>query len=424
MAGLLVGFDLCDVYSHICVVNHEANRLEDIFYDDTNHNLMMPTAICKCRGIDQWKIGQDALESALSNTGIIVDKLLRLVSQEGTSTLEGVCYRADELLVLYVQYALEKILQLQNEEDYIEQIVFTLRKLDIPIMDAIMQCMENMKIKSNNVRIISHTESFMFYLLSQKPEVYANTATLFDLSDDSMMYYECKISRGMNPQICQVTKEKLEDNFNLRILEEPSGKRMADSIMFGCANRLLEKKIVSSVCLSGKGFENVSEWDGRFLKYICNRRKVYYEPLLFVKGAALLAVDRTRSRSAYPYICVCEGRIGSTISMEVIAKAVPQKITLVKAGDNWYSAQTTLDFIIDGEDALTLEVTPIGQKKGKMIRIPFDQFPPRPNKTTRVSLKMIFENEDVLRLEIKDLGFGSMFPSSGITIMRELKLNG
>ena len=53
------------------------------------------------------------------------------------------------------------------------------------------------------VHVISHTESFAYYVLSQRKELWSNQVGLFELSEDRLCYYEMKVQRGMRRNMVQ-----------------------------------------------------------------------------------------------------------------------------------------------------------------------------------------------------------------------------
>ncbi len=414
MEGVYIGLDLCDGYSRLCPVHPGGKTMEELFPEEEKQ-LVLPTTLCKCRGVGEWRIGERAYETALMGNGIMVDKLMRLVSKEGTATLEGVCYQAADLLYYYLSNLLAAFLG-EHAPAEVDGLVVTLRELDVKTMDAVMEALEKIGISREKIRIISHTEAYLFYLLRQPVEILANMSCLFDLSEDGMTYFECRLTRGVKPQICYVTKEELEEGFNLNILDTPQGMKLADSIMYACGDRMLGRKVFSSVYLSGKGFAHVDRWQGKFLPFLCARRRVFYEGGLFAKGAALMALWKNPG----DYIFVCEGRITTSVFMDVIRNGVHRRLILAEAGMNWYEAKNEVDLILENTDPIRLELLPAGQRNSKTVLIPLDSFPVRPSKTTRVSLKLQFTGENQFHISVKDRGFGSFFPSTDVEVEKDI----
>lgn len=419
MNGLIIGFDLCDSCTQIAVYDEEAAEAAGVEFSEGMEEI--PTTICKSRRKDEWKIGEAACEMALLGAGIVVDKLLRLVKKGGHATLENRTYQAQELLEIYIR---EALLYVKEKYDRpIAQLVFTVDELDRVLLDELMKSVRNLGFLEEQVAIISHSESFLYYLLRQNTDNFANIAAVFDLSKEGLWYYECDVLRGMNPQIARAAGTRLEEGFSLDILESEAGRKLADNIFQACVDRQFGRKIVSSVYLTGRGMKTVQEWGTKSLARICNRRKVYLENQLFAKGAVWMGVAKADPALVkYPYIMVGEGRILADVGMNMQVAGVSKSLLLLEAGDRWYTARGKVEFILDDCDSIDLQITQAGNKRSVTKKIPIGELPNRPNKTTRVRLEAEFTSETDLRVTITDLGFGELFPSDGTVLVRELSL--
>lgn len=407
MDGLIIGLDLCDSYTKVSCLEED-------------RTWTMPTVICKKKKEDQWLIGKEAYASALVGDGIIADKLVKMVSKEGITTIEGVKYTGEELLKLF----LEQVLRLPAQElkkEQVSQMVVTLHTVDSKLMDALMYCADYLKIPRTQVHVLSHTESFIYYVLSQKKDIWNNQVGLFDLSELGLTYYELKVQRGLRRMTVVAESETLEEGFNLDILDHASGAKLADKILCSCGERLMKKKLFSSVFLTGKGFER-QDWAGEFMKLLCNRRKVFVDPDLFAKGAAFRAVDHTSEKTAYPFICVCEGRLQASVSLNVLMNGKENQLILASAGDNWYEAKTTVELLLDRQDYIELMITPLDTKGKRLMRIQLEGFPKRPDRTTKVELSIGFTDEHTMVAVMKDKGFGELFPASDAVVRQEVTL--
>lgn len=407
MDGLIIGLDLCDSYTRICCYDREKSWC-------------IPTVICRKKDEDAWYVGEEAYAYTLVGEGIIVDKLIKMVRKEGTATLCGTKYEGLSLLTTF----LKKILKLPMEEffcDEVKQLVVTLQKADARIMDSLMHCADSLGIPRDRVHIISHTEAFVYYVLNQKKEVWSNQVGVFDLSEDSFHYHELKVQRGLRKLMVIAEDEALEESFNLDILDTPSGGKLADKILSSCADRLLQKKLFSSLFLTGKGFER-HDWATDSMKLLCHRRKVYMEPELFARGAAFRGMDYLQEKSAYPFTCICEGRLHSTVSLRVIHKERESQLVVAAAGDNWYESKSSVDLIVDDQDYIEFMVTPMDPKQRRLIKIDLDGFPKRPSRTTRLGISFGFLDERTMAVVLKDKGFGELFPATDAVIRQEVML--
>lgn len=409
MDGRKLGLDLCDGYTKLSCWGQEKTW-------------SFPTVVCRKKEEDVWLIGEEAYASALMGDGVIVDKLLKLVRKDGTSTISGVKYRGVEILVRF----LEKVLMLPETDltspgAWVEQLVITIPEVEARLLDCLMYCGDYLQIPRERIHIISHTESFLYYVLSQKREMWNNQVGMFDLSEEGLFYYEMKVQRGMRKVTVVAEKEKLDEGFSLDILNSPSGMKLADKILCACGERFLQKKLFSSVFLTGKGFEN-QDWAVEFMKIVCARRRVFAEPALFSQGAALRAMDLTGDKTSYPYVLICDGRLDTTVCVNVFHQDKENQLVLAAAGDSWYESKSTVDFILDHQNYLEFSMVPLDSKKTKTVKMVLEGFPERDDKTVRIQTQVGFLDEKTMAVVVKDLGFGEFFPSTGAVIRQEVMI--
>ncbi len=420
MQELLLGIDICDDYSQISYYNPQALDVENIGLTDEENSCMVPTVICKEKGTDSWFIGEEAYRCALYGRGTMVDKLVKLAGKGGTATIEGVKYTAGDLLQIFVRQILEiPIIRLNVRE--IGAVVFTFQNKSSLLMDIMLQVTEDMGIPRERIHMANHAEAYLFYVISQKKDLWINQSCLFDLSETGLHYYELNVIRGRKPQVVEVKHEELEEGFSLEILETGAGKKLGDTILTSCAERLLQKKIVTSVFLTGKGFED-GQWASGFLRFVCNKRRAFAGPGLFAKGAAYMACDSVQETTSYPYVCLCEGRLSSTISMQVNHEGRERQLVLAAAGSDWYEARASASFILDNTNLLEFMVTPVGNGRQTKLAISLDEFPARPNKTTRVEVIAAFSSESQISIWVFDRGFGEFFPGSDQMIRQDFQI--
>lgn len=418
MDGLVLGLDLCDGYTQLSCWGRE-------------ESWTFPTVVCRKKEEDAWLIGEEAYARALMGDGIMVDKLIQLVLKDGTATIAGTKYRGMELLGRFLEKALTLPLETgtdaeeQESEERaggrIKQLVITVPKIEAHLVDCLMYCADYLEIPRQRVHVVSHTESFLYYILSQKREVWNNQVGMFDLSEDGLGYYEMKVQRGMRQVTVVAEWEKLDEGFSLDILNSPSGMKLADKILCACGERFLQKKLFSSVFLTGKGFET-TDWAGEFMKMVCSRRRVYGEPVLFSQGAAYKAVDLTREKTAYPYVMICDGRLDTTVSVKVLHQDQENQLVLAAAGDSWYESKSSVEFILDHQDYLEFVVTPPDPKRKKTVKITLEGFPQREDKTLRILVQIGFLDEKTMAVVIKDRGFGDFYPATDAMLRQEVMI--
>lgn len=408
MDKLIIGIDLCDAYTQAAVAGR----------DET---WVIPTVICRKKTDGGWYVGEEAYKYTLMGEGVIVDKLLSLAVKDGTATISSVKYQGAELLRMYMERILAMI-RAEYPGVPVAQLVISLENMEMKLMDCLMGCADALGISRDLVHIASHTECFVYYVLSQKRDVWGGQVGMFSLSDEALRYYELKVVQGPRQMTAWAEHEDLEEGFSLNVLDSPSGARMADQILCACGERLLQKKLYSSIFLTGKGFGR-TDWAPEFMKQVCHRRRVFAEPSLFAGGAALKAGDYLEERSSYPFVCLCEGKLRSTVAMEVMKRDSRIQIALASAGESWYEARSVLEVILDGQEEIELIITsPQNPKQKRLVRIPLEGFPKRPPKTTRVRIAVGFLDERTMVVKIVDRGFGELFPKTDAEIRQEVRV--
>ena len=126
--------------------------------------------------------------------------------------------------------------------------------------------------------------------------------------------------------------EELEEGFSLSVLDTGSGAKMADKIPLRPAGAFSAEKIFSSIFLTGKGFcENrlgagIHETDLQQEKSLCGDGS-------FAKGAAMKAEEYLTESDSPSFVCLCEGKLWSTVSMEVMKRDAKSELVLASAGE-------------------------------------------------------------------------------------------
>ncbi|MGN0298403.1 MAG: DUF5716 family protein, partial [Lachnospiraceae bacterium] len=419
----VAGIDLCDDYCQMSSWLLDKNEPSEIEWEEGKRTCLIPMVICKRRGADEWLIGESAFQEALMNKGILSDQLIHLVSINGNATMEGYTYSAANLLMIYIAKCVEFLRQ-KNGNSKLLYLTFTVQNLNLYLVNAIYNVCDSIGMTRKNVCIISHEEASTWYFLNQK-QFGAGKSAQFDLTDKGLYYYEMTLSRAGRTVQANMHCEKLDEGFHLSILEQASGKKMADSILLSCAKRLLEGKNISVIYLTGKGLNRCQEWSQSFIEYICvQNRKVFYCKSLFAKGAAYMAMSQIPGNSVVSYLMHCEGMVNATLSVNALYKGGLKKITFVQDGQHWYEPMEPLEFLLNDERKIELLISQDGNKSTqKMVFDLNGIFPERPSRTTRVSFQMKFLSQNQAKIAIEDLGFGELFPASGEIYKGYIQLN-
>lgn len=408
MAPKVLGIDISD------------NSTSVVSYSQENA-LHFPTAIGRMRNEDRWVIGEDAFAMVLDGRGVKTDKLLKTLTRGGSSTLNGIKYTGVELMTAFLQALIDCSME-EFQSSYPEKIVVSIPSINRDIVEKFFLCFKELGYLRNSIHIISRCESFIYYVISQKKEIWNNQVGLFALADAKLTYYELRAHRSAKYTRVYAESEGMDEGFNLELIDTAAGAKLADKILISCAERLMKKKIFSTIMLTGKGFERI-DWAPSFKKFICSGKKVFVDRDLFAKGSCYRGVDLALDKPIFNFTCICEGRLDTSISLNMKKRDTEYVYSLAEAGDTWYDSEKKFRVIVDGDSSIDLILSPVDTyKKKKIVKIPLDFIPQRPPKTVRVELEAKFNNGRTLLLGIKDTGFGEIYPSSGKSILKEVEL--
>ena len=389
-----------------------------IFYPD-DEALIFPTVISKKKCEDAWVVGEDAYALALDGKGIITDKLLKLTRKDGIATIDGTRYEGKEILKIYfreiINAGMEKLYKEKPEE-----VVVAMAGLEEDIVGDIREAFVGLGYQPNHIHIISKEESFIYFVLSLKKDIWNNKVGMYDLSDVSLTYYEMLVNRNSRKLLVNAESENMDEAFNLQILNNPSGAKLADKILTSVAEKVMDKKKFSSIFLTGQVFAE-HEWADGFISYLCSRGKVYLDTNIFAKGAAFKGVDLASENSIYNLTALCEGRLRSDVYINVENNGKDGKIYLAKAGDFWGEPDTELLMIPDEKEVIDISVVGVDGKVKKNIPIVLDFLPKRPIKTRRFYFRTKFRDDKIMDVEIEDAGFGDMYPPTDVK--RNIEVN-
>ena len=436
----IIGIDLTDTDTTIAM-------------SDSDKCFHFPAAICRDKSHDVWYIGEEAYEKALSGKGILTDRLLAMTERKGTATVRGIRYTGPELLARFLSVAAEKSAAEAAREaagkavgeaagraageadsgfpDFSEKpggdgtdprfYVIVLPEYKKQQAEELKKHLVPLGFPSDRTIFISRSESFLYYVMNQPRQYRQSDVSLFDLADQSLIYYSIQGFKEKKRLYIRSDGEKQEQAFNLSVLESPSGEKLADNIMAGCAERLLKKRTISTVFLTGKGFTRY-DWAGSFMKLCCTRRKVFLDLDLFARGAVCRGSSYLSGERETGFTALCSGRSRARVTIPVMRDGVFRDFPLLTAGEPLMNAGKTIRLLLEDREPVKLTLTAPGRNKEKTIAVPLTFLPERPPKASFLLLQASFPDEETLELCLADGGFGELFQASDARHTEEVKL--
>lgn len=406
--GLIVGIDLGDIMTQV--------RCSDLERDWN-----ISTVLCKKKQEDIWYIGKEAYQCVLQGEGSLKDRLLSLVKRGDAAVFENKSYTGEELLSAFFS-ELFAMLKRETQKDKVSCVVLCLDYIESSFLKKIQACVAKAGVEENLVHLISREEAFLYYIMSQRREIWNHEVGLFELTKAGLNYFHLQVKRNLKELTVFADSVCLEEGLQVEEFLGTSGKKLGDQIVASCAERMLHGRLFSAVILTGEGFLR-TDWAPSFMQIVGEKRRVYQDSNLFAQGCLSKAGEFLRGQRDSGFTCVCKGRLDVSISVDVLFGGKEKRLVMVPAGAVWYETDARAEFILDEEREVAFLMTSAytGQQEKKSF-ISLEGFPNRPPKTTRVEMALRFLDAKTMEVTIRDLGFGELFLASNTVLRREVML--
>ncbi|MCH5251832.1 MAG: hypothetical protein J1F22_02560 [Lachnospiraceae bacterium] len=382
---LLLGYDLCDDKTQLAVYSREKLEPELVGQTDENPDALFDTEII------------------LEDTEVLTGFLPRIRRGEDI-IVNGKRSNPVNVLAYYFRKTLSMTRQAYPSET-IKQLVITVPEQTPEFTLLIYEALEMLGIGKERARIISHKQSFLYYMLYQKKELWVNDVGMFDYDGEHLHYYQMQVDRRKTPILVGVTEKDFSEGMKATEEEQRKGVIFED-IVYGA----IHKQILSALYMTGAGF--AEEWSDEVFQKLCVGRRLFKGRNLYVSGACYAAKELGETAKLDDYLLLDEDMISSHISLPIYTDAKEQEVVLVKAGTPWYQINQEWELIPDGENELGLTVKNIFSKEEKNLMVDLEPVSGRVERRCRIRLGIRFEDVHTCTVTIKDMGFGELFPTS------------
>ena len=272
-------------------------------------------------------------------------------------------------------------------------------------MNAVCQ---RLSIDPDRLLIIDRTESFYYYALSQKPDLYRSDVLLFDYNGGRLMH--CLLTRDRNTRPQTVN---LVSSFDGELLD--SKDQNFDRILQVIYE---EHHIISSVFLIGNGFDG--DWMKLSLQRMLKSSRVFMGKNLYSKGACYAGIV-TRGDCDWPFVYIGDNELKVNVSLKVLDRNEMKFVTLLSAGDNWYESKGECEVILDGSPSIECWLQKPDERKAEVFNISLDGLPRRENRTSRLRVEATPVSDREVKILVRDMGFGEISPATKKTWTSQIK---
>lgn len=394
---LYVGLDIGTKYAMVSYCTADMTEPETVSKVAGSGIYQIPQLLYKREGLGQWFYGEEAAQMAQKFSGVLLDRLYERAKRKEEIVLEGVSYSYMELFALYIK----KLLTLPAKLDVnvtVEQLVITTETLGRENMELFSAVMEKLDITPGHFSIIDYAESFYYYAMSQKQELWLHNAVLFDYRGSDLKCLSTERNSASIPQVVTLEEENLGPLIGRK-----------DTAFYDVLTKVLGKRIFSAVYLIGDGFDG--DWMKESLQYLCAGRRVFVGKNLYAKGASYAAAVLGQIRT-WNFVYMGENELKFNVSLKVHNEESLAFYTLISAGENWYDAKGECEILLSGTPEIDFWIQAADSREARIDTLELTDLPTRPDKMTRLRITAKPLSDHQVKVRIRDLGFGEIYKSS------------
>lgn len=347
-------------------------------------------------------------EVAIPGSEERISNFMRSIYKQETIYVDG--RESDPVNILAA--FLRKTLSLTKKKyprESIKALVVSIEHPDFRLVTAMYRALEKLGIYKDRAMVIDRRQSYVYYVLSQKRELWVNQVGMFDFGEDHLDYYQMDTDRSRRPALVRVAEKDYSDYVELFTENEQSAEEKA-SIFEGMVQGAIHGRVITSLYMTGTGFQDGFADD--VMKKLCVGRHLFIGDNLYVCGACYMARELGGEGKLRDFVYLGEDTVSSNISIQVYTEAKVQDILLVRAGTVWYQVDDEVDLIPDGDQELELCIQNAATKERSVHLIPMEGVWGRTDRKARVGVQIRFAGADRCIITLRDKGFGEFFPSS------------
>ena len=400
--GSIIGYEINEKTCQISFYNDKEMEPQTLEVDSDNFH----------DSFDYWKTkrhmayGKEAKRLATLKEGFTVARLLSRSLANEKIEFGDETYDAVWLLSQFIQMSLQSFPK-------IDGIVFSVPVLTEELAQMLRRIAVRMNIDKRHIFIQDYKESFCNYLFYQPKELWQYDAALFCCDRNEIKAY---MLRRLKPGLgggktTFVTVDEVA-NAHMKelalvypVLNEDKAKE-ADAMFCKFIQSVFDKRIVSSVFLTGEGFEN--NWYPKSLRVLCNGRRAFIGNNLYSKGACYTAYRKLYMHIENP-VYLSETKLTDQITVNMRVDGQEMWYPLVSWGAHWYESNNQWEVILEEGDDIEFHIESLVQGTVKTEKISLERLPKRAEYSIRLQIETMFLDEKTCKITVRDVGFGDFF---------------
>lgn len=415
--GSIIGYDLNEKNCQISYFDEMKN--EAVTLETAVDNYQIPLVLGYFR--ERWIYGKEAKRIAVVNEECIVSDLYnRAVRREKVKVGEKI-HDAVWLLAKFVSLTLE-----QFEE--ISYITFSVPATNIDMSKMMKGIGRHLGVSKELIYVQDYKESFCQYMFCQPKELWQYESALFYCDASEIKAYMLRKLNAVSGKgsdlfvtVDEVANARMKELAAIYPVLNVDKAKDADEKFKAFIQSVFEKKVVSSVYLTGEGFEN--NWYPNSLKVLCNGRRAFSGNNLYSKGACYSSVRKCKEYDEGP-IYLDETKMTEQICLRMRVNGQEGWYPIVSWGTRWYEADGQWEVILEDISDIEIHIETLAENELRVETVSLEGLPERKDYSLRIQIEAMFLDERTCRLTFKDAGFGEFFPALDFQVEKVIHLGG
>nr|WP_027870988.1 DUF5716 family protein [[Eubacterium] cellulosolvens] len=298
-------------------------------------------------------------------------------------------------------------LGLDDPERQISGIVITVPKLRTEEVELIRGIYRSLGLDKIRAHLQDYKESFYYHTLYRDKDIWNRDVGFFRFQGRKITFSYLEGNSKTRPMTFRYV-----DGAGLELEGE---KETWDEQFCTLIESSLGRSVFSSVIVTGDTYDQ--SWAKRSTAQLLkNGRRAFIQDNLYAKGACCAAREKAVEKKLGNYLYLGEDLVCTNIGMEMIIQGKETYYPLLPAGVNWYEAHKTFECILTGDrPELKFLLSGLRDKKQRLSVIPLPglDLKSRPEGTMRLGIRLAYKNAGCCVVDVEDLGFGELYPSTG-----------
>ena len=393
-----IGIDLNDSYAMVSYFQQNMKEPETVSTVAGSEEFQIPLVLARRKSIGKWYYGDEARRLSKSGEMVCIDQLLKRALNSEKIVIDDDSFMAEELLTLFLKKVMELPSKLGNPSSF-DRLVICVDRLTKENVSMFYGMAVRLGINSRQLTVVDRKESFYYFALNQDKSLWLHDVVMFMQEKESIFFYSLKRDLRTTPQVVSI-----DESISYTLDKNDKDKSFLDII-----NESFKNQIISTVFLVGDTF--AEGWMKQSVALLCKGR-VFMGNNLFTKGACYAAATRDKE-AEWPFVYMGENEMKFNLSLKVHDKGELSFYNLISAGSNWFESKGQCEVIISGSYEVDFWKQLPKSREAKIETLRLTDMPPRPDRATRIRITATPVSDDRIDIEIKDLGFGEIFMSSG-----------